>query len=52
MAESGANVVVVDKDKENLQLATIACAKVATTSPLSILTDASKKEDKNWISII
>jgi len=45
LAKSGAEVVLVDRDKQRLASAIEACSSTATTSPLSILADISDKAD-------
>ena len=45
LAQSGAEVVLVDYDEENLVSATNTCNEVASVTPLSIVVDVSKKED-------
>ncbi len=45
LAQSGAGVVLVDRDEAGLARVTEACARVTTTKPLAILADVSKKEE-------
>ena len=45
LVKSGAEVVLVDRDKAALQRATSACAELARQLPLSIVADVSQKSD-------
>jgi 3-oxoacyl-[acyl-carrier protein] reductase len=52
LATTGAEVVLVDRDQEGLELATKACIEVADVPPLSIVADVSKKEDVNRMVVM
>lgn len=45
LAQSGAQVVLVDRDSENLESATCECSSVAASEPLAIEADVSRPSD-------
>lgn len=45
LAESGAGLALVDRDREGLESVTIQCARVASVEPLAIPTDVSREAE-------